>query len=146
MVDEVPIPDRLEQALAKRKARIFWAASLPRKWSMRKIWSSAKTSCSWPLRETALSRSVPKGFSMIIPAAADEVGIGQEPYGGEGGGWRHAQIVDAAALAPQRLLGPFQRLSKGLGPAARGMQSRHSANWFIRQVAPFQSCPKLEEP
>ena len=41
--------------LAKRKARMFWAASLPRKWSMRKICDSSKTSCSWAFRCTALS-------------------------------------------------------------------------------------------
>jgi hypothetical protein len=32
--------------LAKRNARMFCAASLPRKWSIRKIWLSSKTSCS----------------------------------------------------------------------------------------------------
>ena len=35
-----------KRPLAKRKARMFWAASLPRKWSMRKTWSSAKISCT----------------------------------------------------------------------------------------------------
>ena len=52
--------------LANRKARMFWAASLPRNWSIRKIWSSSKTSCSWRLRSRADSRSVPNGFSMMI--------------------------------------------------------------------------------
>ena len=51
--------------LAKRKARMFCAASLPRKWSMRKTCSSSKIWCSMSLRATALARSVPKGFSMI---------------------------------------------------------------------------------
>ena len=55
-----------KRPLAKRKARMFWAASLPRKWSMRKICSSAKTSCSSALSAFALSRSVPKGFSITI--------------------------------------------------------------------------------
>lgn len=31
--------------LAKRKARMFCAASLPRKWSIRKIWFSRNVSC-----------------------------------------------------------------------------------------------------
>jgi hypothetical protein len=52
--------------LAKRKARMFCAGSLPRKWSMRKICSSWNTSCSLPLSVTALARSVPKGFSMTM--------------------------------------------------------------------------------
>ena len=52
--------------LAKRKARMFWAASLPRKWSIRKIWSSRKTSWSSAFSFWALARSVPNGFSMMI--------------------------------------------------------------------------------
>ncbi len=52
--------------LANRKARMFWAASLPRKWSIRKICSSAKTWCTSLLSATADSRSMPNGFSMMI--------------------------------------------------------------------------------
>ncbi|CAG6852100.1 hypothetical protein PICSAR240_02677 [Mycobacterium avium subsp. paratuberculosis] len=50
--------------LAKRNARMFWAASLPRKWSMRKIWDSSKVWCTKSLSATALARSVPNGFSI----------------------------------------------------------------------------------
>ncbi len=50
--------------LAKRNARMFCAASLPRKWSMRKIWDSSKVSCTKSLSATALSKSVPNGFSI----------------------------------------------------------------------------------
>ena len=53
-----------KRPLAKRKARMFCAASFPRKWSMRKIWSSSKYWCNMSLRATALARSVPNGFSM----------------------------------------------------------------------------------
>ena len=52
--------------LAKRNARMFCAASLPRKWSIRKICSSSKTSCSSPFSFLAEARSVPNGFSMMI--------------------------------------------------------------------------------
>ena len=55
-----------KRPLAKRKARMFCAASLPRKWSIRKICSSSKTSCSAALSVFADSRSVPNGFSMMI--------------------------------------------------------------------------------
>jgi len=55
-----------KRPLAKRKARMFCAASLPRKWSMRKICSSANTACRRALRLTALARSTPNGFSMMI--------------------------------------------------------------------------------
>ena len=33
---------------------------------MRKIWFSSKVACSMLLRRTALTRSVPKGFSMMM--------------------------------------------------------------------------------
>ena len=52
--------------LANRNARMFWAASLPRKWSIRKIWSSLNTRCSCLFRSLADARSVPNGFSMMI--------------------------------------------------------------------------------
>ena len=54
--------------LAKRKARMFWAASLPRKWSIRNTWSSSKTSRTSELSRRALWRSVPNGFSMMTRA------------------------------------------------------------------------------
>ena len=49
---------------AKRKARMFCADSLPRKWSIRKICDSSNVWCTRSLSATALSRSVPNGFSM----------------------------------------------------------------------------------
>ena len=52
--------------LAKRKAKMFWAASLPKKWSMRKTWRSRKVSCTWSFSSMALRRSVPKGFSITM--------------------------------------------------------------------------------
>ncbi len=54
--------------LAKRKARMFCAASLPRKWSIRKICCSSNTRWSAALSTRALARSVPNGFSMMIRA------------------------------------------------------------------------------
>ena len=50
--------------LAKRKARMFWAASLPRKWSIRKTCDSSNVSCTRALSAIALARSVPNGFSI----------------------------------------------------------------------------------
>ena len=52
--------------LANLKAKMFCAASLPRKWSIRKIWSSLKTLCSCLLSSLEEARSVPNGFSMMI--------------------------------------------------------------------------------
>ena len=53
---------------AKRNARMFCAASLPRKWSIRKICDSSNTECTKSLSRTALSRSCPNGFSMTTRA------------------------------------------------------------------------------
>ena len=54
-----------KRPLAKRSARMFCAASLPRKWSMRKTCSSRRTWWIRWLSCLALARSVPNGFSMI---------------------------------------------------------------------------------
>ena len=51
--------------LANRKARMFCAASLPRKWSIRKICSSSNRSWIALLSSRALARSTPNGFSMM---------------------------------------------------------------------------------
>ena len=53
---------------ANRSASTFCTASLPRKWSMRKTCSSAKTLCTAAFSARADSRSVPNGFSMISDA------------------------------------------------------------------------------
>jgi hypothetical protein len=45
---------------------MFSAASFPRKWSIRKIWSSSNVACSMLLSRTALVRSVPNGFSITM--------------------------------------------------------------------------------
>ena len=51
---------------ANRNARMLSAASLPRKWSIRKIWLSSNVACKVSLSAIALSRSVPNGFSMMM--------------------------------------------------------------------------------
>ena len=50
--------------LANRKARMFCAASLPRKWSIRKIWVSSNVLCTKAFSWIAEARSVPNGFSI----------------------------------------------------------------------------------
>ncbi len=55
-----------KRPLAKRKARMLSAGSLPRKWSIRKIWDSSNTWCTEEFRRLAEARSVPNGFSMMI--------------------------------------------------------------------------------
>ena len=67
---------------------MFCAASLPRKWSIRKICSSRNTSCSSAFSLRALSRSVPNGFSITIrlrstsPASASSCTTDSAALGG----------------------------------------------------------------
>ena len=90
---------------AKRSARMFWAASLPRKWSIRKTWRSGKYLWILSLSSRALSRSVPNGFSMMIrdsaaiPACLDELDQLQ------GDGRRHAHVEQPLGVGPELLLG-----------------------------------------
>ena len=58
-----------KRPLAKRSARMFWTASLPRKWSIRKICDSSKAPCSVAFSSTADSVVVPNGFSRMTRAA-----------------------------------------------------------------------------
>jgi hypothetical protein len=44
---------------------------LPRKWSIRKICSSANTACTVAFSARADARSVPNGFSMITRAPSE---------------------------------------------------------------------------
>jgi hypothetical protein len=48
---------------------MFCAASLPRKWSMRKICDSSNTECRKSLSRTALVRSFPNGFSITTESS-----------------------------------------------------------------------------
>ena len=67
---------------------------------MRKICDSSNTSCSWALRSTALSRSVPNGFSITIrdrstrPASSRVCTTGSATLGGTEG--------SAAGVRPRR--------------------------------------------
>ena len=55
---------------ANRSARMFCTASLPRKWSIRKICDSSNAVRSVAFSARADARSVPNGFSMITRASA----------------------------------------------------------------------------
>ena len=88
---------------------MFCAGSLPRKWSMRKICSSEKTSCSLLFSATALARSVPNGFSMMMRQRSTRPASASSLHRRQSGARRHAQIVQAAALAAERLLRRFDR-------------------------------------
>ena len=91
--------------LAKRNAKMFCAASLPRKWSMRKTCDSSKVSCTWALRWIALSRSVPNGFSITTREPVDEVGVPEHLDDGQRGLRRDGEVVQTACVVAELSLG-----------------------------------------
>ena len=91
------------------------AASLPRKWSMRKIWLSSNVACSVSFSFTALARSVPNGFSMMMRArSASPTSPSCCTHLGRGRG-RDAQVVQPGDVAAELVL----ELADDLGRARR---------------------------
>ena len=106
--------------LAKRNARMFWAASLPRKWSIRKI---------WPLVEGLVhlvverDRALQVGAERLLhdhPGALDEVGVAQHLDHRGRRLRRHAQVVQPADLAAELLLGGLTAAAQPVGPGPCG--------------------------
>ena len=115
--------------LAKRNARMFCAASLPRKWSIRKICSSSNISCSCAFRSR---RDCKVGAERLLhddPAALDEVRLAEQPDHRERRLGRDAEVVQAAQLlGPELGLGLRDRVAQRLGAAAPCAQCRRLAN------------------
>ena len=72
MIDEIAVPDRLEQAIGEPKGEDVLRRLLAQEMVDAEICSSANTLCKASLSAIALSRSVPNGFSMMTrdPAAS----------------------------------------------------------------------------
>jgi len=66
--------------LAKRKRQDVLRRFLAQEVAMRKICFRRRLQCSLAFNDTALARSVPKGFSMMNAAVLDETGFGQQPH------------------------------------------------------------------
>ena len=84
--------------LANRKARMFCAASLPRKWSIRKICSSSKTSCSSPFSLLGRGQVGAERLLHDDPAVLDQVRVAEHVHHREGG-LRRARSGSAAGAA-----------------------------------------------
>ena len=120
--------------LAKRNARMFCAASLPRKWSIRKICSSSKTSCSCGVeRRRRCARSVPNGFSMMIRLRSTSPASRELVHDGERGLRRHREVVQPPMRRGPRIASDSSTAARSpCGPALPGTQWIRSAN--SRQV------------
>jgi len=66
MIDEVAVPDRLEQPVGEAECEDVLRRLLAQEVVDAEDLASEKTSCSLALSATALFRSVPNGFSMMI--------------------------------------------------------------------------------
>ncbi len=104
---------------------MFCAASLPRKWSMRKIWLLVEDLVQ-PRVELLRGRQV--GAERLLhddPGPLDQPGLRQLAYDGQGGLGRHAQVVQPAdlpvGLRRELLLG----LGDGVGQRLRAVALPH---------------------
>ena len=90
--------------LAKRRARMFCAASLPRKWSMRKICDLVERSVHLRVE---LDRALQVGPERLLhdhPGALDELRLPQHVDHIERGGGRHAEVVQPQAALAELVL------------------------------------------
>jgi hypothetical protein len=133
VVDVLAVPDGLEEPLAKRKARMFWAASLPRKWSMRKTWSSSKTSCTHGVERLGAGQVGAEGLLHDHPdrstsPASESIWItASVRRRGD------AQVVQSAGLAAHVALGLGHVLGQRLGPRRGGAEAQP-----LLEVGPLQ--------
>ena len=109
--------------LANRKARMLSAASLPRKWSMRKIWLSSNVACSVSFSSIALARSVPNGFSMMMREPLGQPGFAEQLHHLAAAARRHAEVVEPRDVA--------RRASSSSSSTALGQRRRHPADWSM---------------
>ena len=109
--------------LANRNARMFCAASLPRKWSIRKIWSSLKTRCSSLFSDLERRQVDAERLLHDDPAARDQVGLLEDLHDVQRGLRRHAQVVQPVArpVAARRLVG---LVDDGLQPVGARLPGR----------------------
>ena len=87
--------------LAKRKARMFCAGSLPRKWSIRKIWLSLNVSCTVALSADGALQVGAEGLLHDHAGALDQAGRVERLDHGDGGPGRNAEIVQPADVLPE---------------------------------------------
>ena len=92
------------------------AASLPRKWSIRKIWLSSKVACSVSLSAIAVARSVPNGFSMMMRDPSASSALSEQLHDLGRGGRRHAEVVEPRDVAAELVLELVDGLGQHVGP------------------------------
>ena len=110
--------------LANRKARMFCAASLPRKWSIRKTWLSRNA----VHLVVQLDRALQVGAERLLhhhPGPLDQAGVLEHGDHRERGLRRHAQVVQSQHVVAEFGLGLGNR--RGQRRPARRSAGRSAA-------------------
>ena len=102
VVDEVAIPDRLEQAVGEAERQ-----DVLRRFLAEEVVDAEDLLLGEDFMQPGVQRHRAgqigaEGLFHDDAAALDETGFGQQPHRRQGGAGRHAQIVHATALAGQR--------------------------------------------
>ena len=115
MVDEVSIPDRLEQAVGEAERQDVLRRFLAQKVVDPEDLLFGEDFMQLGVQRHGAGQIGAEGLFHDDAAARDETGFGQQPHRRQGGTGRHAQIVHATALAGQRKLGRLDRVLQGAG-------------------------------
>ena len=114
--------------LAKRNARMFSAASLPRKWSIRKICRSLNVSVHLIVECDRTFQVGAERFLHDHAGAFHQVRLAQCVDDLRRSDRRHAEVVQPADWSAELLLRYPDQLAQTLGPADCGMWVSRSAN------------------
>ena len=109
VVDEVAVPDRLEQPVGEAEGQ-----NVLRRLLAEEVVDAKDLVLGEHLVQPGIQqhRAGQVGAERLLhddPGACDEIGFGQQAHRGQGGRGRHAEVVDPLAVAAQTLLGPFHR-------------------------------------
>ena len=101
MVDEVSIPDRLEQAVGEAERQDVLRRFLAEEVVDAEDLLFGEDFVQLAVQRLCAGQIDAEGLFHDDAAALDETGLGQQPHRRQGGAGRHAQIVHATALAGQ---------------------------------------------
>ena len=126
--------------LANRKARMFWAASLPRKWSIRKTCSSSKTSCTHVVEGLGAGQVGAERLLHDHPGPVGQPGLAQHLDHGAVGGRAGCSGSAAAGRSPPI---SFSALATASASAvrARSVVGTKLSRFRTRPTAAARSCP-----
>ena len=131
MVDEVSIPDRLEEAIGETKGQDVLSRLLAQEMIDTKNLLFGEDFMQLGVQPDRAFKVGAERLLHYDPRAVHKIGVPKQAHRGQGGLGRHAEIMQPAALAPKRQLGVLHGGAQGLG--ARG--HRHIVQ-NLREGAP----------